>query len=55
MSELDKIKNTLSNEVGYESFDEYIKELFTPNSNYSLERLNIFIKELCDRIQNKQQ
>lgn len=55
MSELNEIKNQISKEIGYDSFDEYISELFTPNSDYSIERLHILIDQISERVQAKQQ
>lgn len=49
MKTLDEIKNEIAQEIGYESADNYLSELYEIGSIYTIDRINLFINEIAIR------
>ena len=49
MKTLKEIKNEIAKEIGYESADNYLSELYEIGSIYTIDRINLFINEIAIR------
>ena len=50
---LQTIKDEIAVEIGYSNFDDYMRELISNCSEYSVERLNKITDEICIRAQKE--
>ena len=53
MKTLEEIKNEVAIEIGYENYNEYIKELYKNADFYFIERLNRLNNEIAERYAKK--
>ena len=49
MKTLEEIKNEVAKEIGYENYNEYIKELYKNADFYFVERINKLNNEIAER------
>ena len=49
MKTLEEIKNEVAKEIGYENYNEYIKELYKNSDFYFVERINKLNNEIAER------